>query len=154
MIRRAEKKDISKIMDLLVQVNMVHHNARPDLFKGPTTKYSEEELALILANDETPVFVYEDSGVVKAHLFCEMKTVKNDRLLEDIKTMYIDDLCVDENCRGEHIASMMYDYAAVYAREAGCYNITLNVWEGNDDAIAFYKSRGMSVQKYGMETIL
>ena len=45
MIRRARQEDIPGILDLLVQVDMVHHRGRPDLFKGPATKYSAEELS-------------------------------------------------------------------------------------------------------------
>ena len=70
-VRKAEKKDIPRILELLVQVDMVHHNGRPDLFKGPTTKYNAEELDAILENAGTPVFVYEDEeGRVRGHAFC------------------------------------------------------------------------------------
>ena len=41
MIRKAVKRDIQAIMELLHQVNMVHHVIRPDLFKPNTTKYNE-----------------------------------------------------------------------------------------------------------------
>ena len=33
-IRKAVKKDIPDILNLLEQVDMVHHRGRPDLFKG------------------------------------------------------------------------------------------------------------------------
>ena len=59
-VRRAEERDIPALLNLLVQVDMVHHNGRPDLFKGPATKYSAAELAEILTREETPVFVCED----------------------------------------------------------------------------------------------
>ena len=55
-VRFAEKKDIPSIMELLRQVNRVHYEGRPDLFR-PETKYTEEELSGILEDPETPVFV-------------------------------------------------------------------------------------------------
>jgi ribosomal protein S18 acetylase RimI-like enzyme len=154
MVRRAIKKDINGIIELLHQVNMVHHVIRPDLFKPNTTKYNEQELEALLNDDSKPVFVYADGGKVSGHAFCQITEVKDHQLLQDIKTLYIDDICVDESARGQHIGKALYEFVRGYAQSIGCYNITLNVWEGNEPALRFYKSMGMNVQKTGMETIL
>lgn len=153
MVRKAEKRDIDAIIKLLHQVNMVHYEKRPDLFKPYTTKYDEQELETLLGDDSKPIFVYDD-GEVLGHAFCQISEVKNHRLLQDAKTLYIDDICVEETARGRHIGQSLYEYVRDYARSIDCYNITLNVWEGNDSALSFYRSMGMQVQKTGMETIL
>lgn len=94
-VRRAEKKDIESIMELLVQVDMVHHNGRPDLFKGPTTKYTRQQLAEVLVDDNTTVFVcVDEEDNVLGHAFCIMQQHVNDNVLTDIKTLYIDDICI------------------------------------------------------------
>jgi ribosomal protein S18 acetylase RimI-like enzyme len=134
-------------------VDAVHNGIRPDLFKGHTPKYSEQELEDILNDDSKPIFVFDD-GMVLGHAFCQISEVKNHRLLQDIKTLYIDDICVDENARGKHVGKALYEYVRNYAQSIGCYNITLNVWEGNDPALSFYRNMGMKVQKTGMEVIL
>ncbi len=155
MIRRAKNKDISKILELLVQVNMVHHIARPDLFNGPATKYTAEELEEILKDDSRPIFVSTDENdVVEGYAFCIFQQHVGDNILTDIKTLYIDDLCVDENIRGKHIGRGLYEYVLAFAKEQGCYNVTLNVWAGNDSAMAFYEKCGLKTQKVGMEKIL
>ena len=153
MIRKARKEDIKRIIALLHQVNMVHHEIRPDLFKPHTTKYNEQELETMLDDDSKPIFVYDD-GLVLGYAFCQVTEVRGNQLLEDIKTLYIDDICVDENARGRHIGKALYEYVRDYAKSIGCNNITLNVWEGNDSAISFYKNMGMQVQKTTMEIIL
>lgn len=153
MIRKAEKKDIPGLINLLYQVDAVHNGIRPDLFKGNTAKYNEQELEEILKDDSKPIFVYDD-GKILGHAFCQISEVKNHRLLQDAKTLYIDDICVDELSRGRHIGKALYEYVRDYAKSIGCHNITLNVWEGNDSAYNFYKSMGMYIQKTGMETIL
>ena len=153
MIRRADKRDIKGLIELLYQVDAVHHGIRPDLFKGNTPKYSEQDLEEILNDDSKPIFVFDD-GSVLGHAFCQMSEVKNHRLLQDIKTLYIDDICVDEKARGKHVGKALYEYVRDYARSIGCYNITLNVWEGNASALSFYRNMGMKVQKTGMEEIL
>ena len=83
-----------------------------------------------------------------------MTEVKGDKLLQDIKTLYIDDICVDENARGKHVGKALYEYVRNYAQSIGCNNITLNVWDGNDAAQNFYRNMGMKVQKTTMEIVL
>ena len=153
MIRKASNKDIQRIIELLHQVNMVHHVIRPDLFKPHTTKYNEQELEVMFKDDSKPVFVYDD-GEVQGYAFCQVTEVKDNLLLEDNKSLYIDDICVDEKARGKHVGKALYEYVRDYARSIGCHNITLNVWEGNNPAISFYKNMGMQVQKTTMEIIL
>lgn len=154
MVRKANKKDIQAIIELLHQVNMVHHVLRPDLFKPNTTKYNEQELEALIGDNSKPIFVYDDESHILGHAFCQVTEVKDDLLLQDAKTLYIDDICVDEKARGKHVGKALYEHVRDYAKSIGCYNITLNVWEGNDAALSFYKSMGMKVQKTGMETIL
>ncbi len=154
-VRRAEKKDIPGILKLLVQVDMVHHNGRPDLFKGPATKYNAEELEEIIKDPETPVFVYvNEDGSIAGHAFCIHKQVLGNAVLTDIKTLYIDDICVDENNRRKGVGKALYDHVIKYAKVNDYYNITLNVWTCNPSAMKFYESLGMKPQKIGMETIL
>ena len=153
MIRKAAKEDILRIIELLHQVNMVHHVIRPDLFKPHTTKYNEQELEAMLDEDSKPIFVFDD-GMVLGYAFCQVFEVTNNQLLEDIKTLYIDDICVDENARGKHVGKALYEHVLEYARSIGCNNITLNVWEGNEPAQRFYRNMGMQVQKTTMEIIL
>ena len=153
MIRKASNKDIHRIIELLHQVNMVHHVIRPDLFKPRTTKYNEQELEAMFKDNSKPVFVYDD-GEVLGYAFCQLTEVKDHLLLEDNKSLYIDDICVDEKARGKHVGKALYEYVRDYARSIGCHNITLNVWEGNNPAISFYKNMGMQVQKTTMEIIL
>ena len=132
---------------------MVHHVLRPDLFKPHTTKYNEQELEVMFDDDSKPIFVF-DNGEVMGYAFCQISEVKDDQLLEDIKTLYVDDICIDENARGQHIGKALYEFVRDYAQSIGCNNITLNVWEGNDAALSFYKNMGMQIRKTTMETIL
>ena len=153
MVRKADKRDIQAIIELLHQVNMVHHVLRPDLFKPHTTKYNEQELEALMDDDSKPIFVFDD-GAVLGHAFCMITEVRNNKLLQDIKTLYIDDICVDEKARGKHVGKALYEYVRDYAALVGCNNITLNVWEGNDAALSFYRNMGMKVQKTTMEILL
>ena len=155
IIRRAREQDVEGINSLLRQVLMVHHNGRPDLFKADVKKYTDAELYDMLQDDSRPVFVAVDetSGVL-GYVFCIMKQYPDDNILTDIKTLYIDDLCVDAACRRQHVGKRLYEYVLGFAKEQGCYNVTLNVWECNPGAKKFYEKCGLMPQKTGMEKIL
>ena len=154
-IRRANKEDIPSLLRLLSQVLDVHHKGRPDLFKGGAVKYTAEELESLLADPMRPVFVSEnEDGYISGYCFGIFQQHLDNNILTDIKTLYIDDLCIDETCRGQHIGTALYNYMKDFAKAEGCYNVTLNVWALNEGAIDFYKALGMKTQKIGMEEIL
>lgn len=154
-IRRAKTTDMEEINKLLHQVLMVHHNGRPDLFKANVKKYTDEELALIIADDSKPIFVaVDEQEEVLGYAFCLFQQYLDNNILTDIKTLYIDDLCVDENKRGMHIGKQLYEYVLDFAKAESCYNVTLNVWSCNPGAMKFYESCGLVPQKVGMEKIL
>jgi GNAT superfamily N-acetyltransferase len=142
------------MMALLGQVNLVHHQGRPDIFKLGT-KYSADELEEILSDESRPILVSVDErDEVQGYAFCIYQQHVGSRLLTDVKTLYIDDLCVDESLRGKHVGRSLYEAARALVRETGCYNLTLNVWSCNESAMRFYEACGLKPQKVGMEEIL
>lgn len=153
IIRKADIKDIVEIENLLYQVNNVHAEKRPDIFKLGEKKYSAEELRSIINNDETPVFVADDNNRIIGYIFCVFIKSKGGAM-QPIKTLYIDDLCVSENLRGHHIGSKLYDFVLKFAQKNNCYNVTLHVWECNSLAKSFYKKCGFKIQNYTMEKII
>ena len=153
IIRRALKGDIGDISKLLSQVLEIHHNGRPDIFKSGAVKYTPGELEDIICDNSRPVFVAELDGQVVGYAFCIMQQHINNNIFTDVKTLYIDDLCVDEGLRGKHIGKALYEYVIDFAKGTDCYNLTLNVWEENKNAKRFYEGLGMSVQKTVMEKI-
>jgi len=150
--------DMPGLISLLEQVLMVHYEGSPDLFKPHTRKYTDDELRAIIASDDTPLFVAVDEdaapGELLGHAFCIFEVYEGNNNMCDRKTLYIDDICVDEKARGKHVGSALYDHVLAFARSEGCYNVTLNVWTCNPGAQAFYEAMGMHPYKIGMETIL
>ena len=151
IIRFAAEKDIPQMIDLLRQVGEVHHQIRPDLFRAGAQKYDEAALKRLLSDPDRPIIagVVEDKMV--GYAFCILQEIKNDPVLCDRKTLYIDDLCVDETVRGGGVAKAIYQGVLDYARSIGCDAVTLNVWCGNDRAMHFYEKCGFKPQKIGME---
>lgn len=154
MIRFATEQDIPRLGALLEQVCLVHHKGRPDLFTVGR-KYTDAELVELLKDPIRPILVAaDDADRVQGYCFCALQQPAAGGALKPVKTLYIDDLCVDENIRGRGIGRSLYAAAVDLAREQGCYNVTLNVWACNESALAFYRSLGLIPQKIGMEQIL
>lgn len=153
-IRFAQSRDIPGMLNLLRQVGEVHHQIRPDLFRSGAQKYDEAALEALLKNPDRPIFIAQNEDQVAGYAFCILQITKDDPVLRDRKVLYIDDLCVDEAQRGHGIAGALYQQVCQYARSIGCDAVTLNVWSGNDTAMAFYQKCGLKPQKVGMEFIL
>ncbi|MDD5954814.1 MAG: GNAT family N-acetyltransferase [Firmicutes bacterium] len=153
-IRLAQTQDIPGMVNLLYQVGGVHHDIRPDIFRPNALKYTEAALEALLKDESKPIFVADDNGSVAGYCFCQIRDYTGSTALTDRKELYIDDLCVDETRRGQHIGSVLYDHAVAYAKEIGCAFLTLNVWCGNDSAMRFYEKMGLKQRSITMENKL
>lgn len=153
MIRKANTQDIQDICTLLEQVLEVHHAGRPDIFRAHGKKYDEKALQEMLSRQGYPIFVYDDDGHVAGYIICQELTACGPSLMP-VKTLYIDDLCVDKDARGKGIGRKLFNYAKDYAIENGFYNVTLRVWNSNPGAMRFYESLGLKPQSTTLELIL
>lgn len=158
VIRRACEQDMPGLVSLLEQVLMVHYEGRPDLFRAHTRKYADEELREIIADDERPILVAVDEGAapgeILGYAFCVLEDHAGSASLQPIKTLYLDDLCVDEASRGRHVGTELYHAVLDLGRELGCHNVTLNVWACNPSALAFYEAMGLTPMKTCLEQVL
>ena len=150
-IQFAKDENIEDIMNLLLQVHKVHSSIRPDIFKLGSTKYSNDELKKIIADDDSPIFVAIEGGKVIGYAFLQIKKVENNRSLENCKYIYIDDICVDEKSRGKGVATMIFNRVKEYSKEINCDYLRLNVWKGNEKALKFYEGLGFVELKREME---
>lgn len=152
-IRKAVPSDIPALNNLLEQVLLVHHNVRPDIFQESGHKFNDEQLKTLMSQEHTPIFVYEnEEGKILGHLFCIIKE-PHSLVLTPIKTLFIEDLCIDENARGQKIGEQLCRFAEEFAQEMDCYNLTLNVWNDNAGALRFYEHQGFKPQETIMEKV-
>ena len=155
LVRRVCEKDLAGVHELLNQVLSVHAAGRPDIFRAGTRKYTDAELLAMFEDDAHPVFVaVGDDGAVLGHAFCELQDYRQSNSWQPILSLYIDDICVDEKSRGKHVGTALYQHVIDFAREKGCHNVTLNVWECNPGARAFYDAMGMTPLKTCLEQVL
>lgn len=148
VIRRAQERDIPAVAHLLEQVARVHATGRPDIHRPGGVKFTVPELAEQLKG---LVFVAELEGSVVGHCFCKIIRHGDSQSTVAHSSLYIDDLCVDENCRRQGVGRALYRHARAYAAAQGLDSVTLNVWAFNTAAMEFYASMGMSQQRIIME---
>lgn len=154
-IRKAQEKDISRIIELLGHVLQIHAEIRPDIFIPDTTKYTEQELAALLKDEKKPIYVaVNEEDVCMGYAFCQMKEQPFSNNMVQFQSLFIDDLCVDRFARGQHIGESLFDYVKQEAKRMGCYEVTLNVWAGNTSAEKFYEKMGMKTKERQLEYIL
>ena len=150
-IRFAKTEDVPGILSLLRQVGQVHHQGRPDIFRSDAQKYGPSQVLAMLDKPGAPIFIAAEGDQVLGYCFCMLKLHEKDPVLQDRKELYIDDLCIDEKHRGQHIGKTLYEAACQYAKTTGCHSVTLNVWCCNETAMSFYESLGMERLKITME---
>ena len=154
-IRRASEKDVNSLIKLLQEVLEIHAKIRPDIFISGTTKYTRVKLIEKIANDDEPIYVaVDDNDEVMGYAFCVLRQQPFSTNMVPFKSLYIDDLCVDSNYRGQHIGEQLFEHVKGEAGKMGCSEVTLNVWRGNDSAEKFYEKMGMSIRSKTMEFIL
>lgn len=154
-IRRANEKDIPRIIDLLGQVLQIHAEIRPDIFIPGTTKYTDEELLEMLKDGSKPIYVAADENdTCVGYAFCQIREQPFSNNMVQFKSLFIDDLCVDKNTRGHHIGEKLFEHVKNEAKRLGCYEVTLNVWAGNTSAEKFYEKMGLKTKERQLEYIL
>ena len=153
-IRRAEIQDVPQLLRLLHQVLELHAQLRPDIFRSGTTKYTEDELCTMLRDDTRPIYVAAEDGRILGYAFCILRSQPLSNNMVQFQSLFIDDLCVDQDARGQGVGHKLFDYLRGEAKRLQCYELTLNVWEGNDGALRFYEKHGMKIQKREMEIVL
>ncbi|MBP5236116.1 MAG: GNAT family N-acetyltransferase [Clostridia bacterium] len=143
-VRRAEPEDFGRIETLLRDIGELHRMHRPDIFGDAAVKYSSDEFAEILADAGRPVYVAcGRDGTVIGYAFCVIRDIKETKLLNERREMYLDDLCVDGSFRGQGVGSILFRHVSDEAARFGCTSLELNVWSFNSPAIAFYEKMGM-----------
>ncbi len=154
-IRRASEKDIPRLHVLLEQVLQIHAGIRPDIFIPGTTKYTDDELREMVRDDENPIYVAADErDVCVGYAFCQLREQPFSNNMVPFRSLFIDDLCVDEKTRGQHVGESLFAFVKEEAKRLGCYEVQLNVWEGNTAAEKFYEKMGMKTKERRMEYIL
>lgn len=108
-----------------------------------------------MEQEDHPIYVaVDEDDLCMGYAFCQLREQPFSTNMIPFKSLFIDDLCVDKQTRGQHIGESLFEYVKQQAKELGCYEVTLNVWAGNTSAEHFYEKMGMKTKERQMEYIL
>lgn len=144
-IRDMECKDYPEIDKLMKELHELHVKGRPDLYTELEHPYSREEYERLVKNKDTITILSEEEGRVTG--LC-IGTLREKSGMVKMKTLYMEDLIVDQNFRGKGTASKLYMEMVERGKKAGAKRLDLMVWEFNSGARKFYEQQGMRPQRY------
>ena len=149
---KAEDCHAERIHELLGYIARVHRDGRPDIFKGDEPKYDPAQVRGLLASPDDYVHVaVAPDGYVVGYMICQLVDRVGHPHLKNRRTLYIDDLCVDESYHGKGIGTLLFEDAEALGKQLGCDIIDLNVWSFNAPAIKFYEGLGLKESRRHME---
>lgn len=155
-IREASMKDAEALIELRRQLDDVHAAARPDLFASADL-YDTDSIRSYIEAEKSQVIVAEDgaSGRVIAYMILNTEKSPQSPIFTYPRTfVYMNDLCVREECRGQGIGKSLMEYAIAYAKNKNADGLELNVAEFNTNAIKLYESMGLKSRNRRMELLL
>jgi GNAT superfamily N-acetyltransferase len=134
VIRRAEKKDCVRILELIFEL-AVFEKAPQEV----TVTLDHFEESGFGANPVWWAFVAEVEGKVQAFAlyYIRYSTWKGQR-------MYLEDILVTEEMRGKKLGQLLFDQLIIEAKERKLYGICWQVLDWNETAINFYKKYNAS----------
>ena len=150
-IRNMILNDYQEVDQLMAQVHGLHVKGRPDLYIDVEHIYSFEQFKEMVENEDMITILAEENDKVVG--IC-MVSMRMKTCMVKRRTAYMEDLCIDESCRGKGIGKRLFLYAKDEAVKMGAERLDLMVWDFNENARKFYESMGMKPQRYIYETIL
>ncbi len=150
IIRPVMETDYDRLSDIMDQVQKLHAEWRPDVYKDVSPLISREYFAEILKGDSW--YAAEADGVVAGILELTGRHVENpSHVTKNI--LYIDTMAVDENYRGKGIGHKFFEMINQLKKEKGFDSIELQVNAKNVRAYEMYKKCGFTEKSINMELL-
>lgn len=153
-IRMAREEELDRVNELRRQVSELHAAGQPDVFRPGFPQALRDYIHLIWGDPEKEILVAEQDGRLCG--FAILHEIRRPESPSKQARAYldIDEFGVDEACRRQGVATAMMAAIRDHARARGLRRIELNMWEFNQDALAFYEAAGFSTYRRYMELSL
>ncbi|MBP5654357.1 MAG: GNAT family N-acetyltransferase [Clostridiales bacterium] len=153
-IRFAEENELDRINDLRKQVNDVHVEGKPEVFKPGFGEELKDFIKVIWNDPEQSIVVAESEGDICGFAVLHHINKPENPFMYERDFLDIDEFCVDKDHRRQGVASALIEFIKTYAKDQGYKRIELNMWEFNQDALAFYEAAGFETFRRYMEMFI
>ena len=148
MLELARPGDREAINTLALQVHTMHVVWRPDLYEMTDVLYSEERFYRMVQDRQ--LYVARIGDVIVGYVAVKIRDYDWTGVIPR-KVMIVDEICVDELCRGRGIGTEMMEDVRVLARAFRCTDMQLGVYPQNDTAVGFYQKCGFTIRSIDMQ---
>ncbi|MBR2122274.1 MAG: GNAT family N-acetyltransferase [Lachnospiraceae bacterium] len=146
-VRFAKEDDLVRVNELRQQVNELHVQGEPDIFKQGFDKELRDYVYTIFRDPQMKIVVYENDGQIRAYAVLNHIVKPENPFMYKRDYLDIDEFCVDEACRRQGIGMEMIRFIRGYAGEEGFDRLELNMWEFNQSALEFYEAAGFATYR-------
>ena len=150
-VRLAKEYELERVNELRRQVNDLHVKGRPDIFKPGFSQELADHICTIRNDPDQEIVVCERDGAICGFAVLHHIHKPETPFMFERDFLDIDEFCVDEAYRRKGVATEMIAFIREKAKENGFDRIELNMWEFNQDALAFYESVGFTTYRRYME---
>ena len=154
VIRFAKEDELERINVLRKQVNDLHVEGKPDVFKPGFSEELQNYVDYIFKDPEQKIVVADKDGELCGFAILHHIYKPENPFMKVRDFLDIDDFCVDEKHRREGIATALIEFIKNFAIDQGYHRLELNMWEFNQDALAFYEAAGFETFRRYMEMFI
>ena len=153
-VRRAREDELERVNELRMQVNAIHVAGKPEVFKPGFPEELRNYIYAIHKDPEQFIAVAVKDETICGFAVLHHINKPENPFMKERDFLDIDEFCVDEAFRRQGVASEMIDFIREFAKEKGFHRIELNMWEFNQDALAFYEAAGFQTFRRYMEMFI
>lgn len=142
-IREATVDDLPQLAALQVEINDVHVEALPHIFRSVVADPQTEAFLRPLVEDEgTTLFVAEEAGHLAGFVAVRMVDAPDTPIHVPRRWVSLDTVVVAQAFRRRGIGAMLVEHVHAWAQAQGVDYVDLTVFEFNNAASAFYEKLG------------
>jgi ribosomal protein S18 acetylase RimI-like enzyme len=142
-IRRATLEDAHVLSALNVDVQQIHAEALPHLFKQPTTEaFSASFMAERLAAPSSYFFIAHVDGRDVGYISAQVVHQPENVFMQSRTYLYIDQISVKPDYQGQGYGQHLVQEVRALARREGIDTIVLDVWSFNEQSRTFFAKQG------------
>ena len=150
-IRFAEEKDYNQVEKIMKQVQEMHTEWRPDIYKNVEILLPFDMYMDYVNNRELIVATLDSEDVVGMLIYVT-RNISGGPMV-DRKVMFIDSMGVDEHYRGQGIGRELFAFARNICEEQDYDGLELQVNAKNIAAKKMYEKYGFTEKSVNMELL-
>jgi len=139
-IRQANSSDSLLLSSSCVDVQRLHAEKYPDIFKMPQSDdFAVSFFEEMLANPMTRIFIAEENGDAIGYIFCQVIDRPETPFAHARRFLHIDQISVRQSAQGQGVGTVLIEQALSLGKELKVPKIQLDSWGFNTGAHAFFE---------------